>query len=397
MSEEGLGRLEQWTWRLLMPALLFGGVAAAWVLLTVAVLRGLGWRRFRRDDPWSLPGGSWPWILYYALQVIAGLWSANTGAWAFSLEVKVSMVFFPAVAGIPGVSIRKEFWWSVGWSIVLFLAWRLIFAGWHQVMFGDGRHWRYAGFAGGVHPTYLSLHATVAWLGLSSTWGRVRWSFALTILLAVSIGLMGSKAGILIALGVAMAEPLLHRLWRCPEARRRSAMVPIAFIVLLGLSAGLSAGARFKEMGSAAAVIQSEGAPVTSSSAGRIAVWRSSADLLFQHPLGVGTGDVTDELLRIYERDGVSYATVRKLNPHNQWLQAGVAFGWFGVIVFSLILWFWLNRSWRLRDGIGVLCGCVFLVHSSVESVLEVQRGVVFILWMWVAIQEADGWGMEDE
>ena len=35
---------------------------------------------------------------------------------------------------------------------------------------------------------------------------------------------------------------------------------------------------------------------------------------------------------------------------------------------------------------LGLLCGMVVMMHASFESVLEAQRGVVFILWMWVAV-----------
>ena len=35
---------------------------------------------------------------------------------------------------------------------------------------------------------------------------------------------------------------------------------------------------------------------------------------------------------------------------------------------------------------LGLLCGMVVLMHASVESVLEAQRGVVVILWMGVAV-----------
>ena len=386
MTEDWLCRVEQWAWRLLMPALLWGGVMASAFLVLAALCRALRWRLHLRTSPWSIQGGVWPWFLYYGLQVVAGLWSANTGAWLFGLEVKASLLFLPLVAGIPGRPIRKDFWWSVGWSLVVYLTWRLLSAGWHQVVLGDGRFWRYARFAGDIHPTYLSFHAAVAWLGLSRTWGGGRWRWVLTLLFALSIGLLASKAGILVALFAALAERVLVRMTGDVSVRERSAKMTLAFLFVLGLSAWFAARPRFQEMKTAAAVMQSADAPVASSSSGRVAVWRSSAELLWHNPFGVGTGDVTDELVRIYRRDGVGYAEDRRLNSHNQWLQAGVAFGWPGVLVFSLVLWLWLAGSWRRRNVLGLLCGMVVLMHASVESVLEAQRGVVFILWMWVAV-----------
>lgn len=386
MTEDSLCRIEQWAWRLLMPALLWGGVMVSSFLFLAGVCRMLRWRRHLRSSPWSIQGCVWPWFFYYGLQVVAGLWSANTGAWLFGLEVKASLLFLPLVAGIPGRPLRKEFWWSVGWSLVVYLTWRLLSAGWHQVVLGDGRFWRYARFAGDIHPTYLSFHAAVAWLGLSRTWGGERWRWGLTLLFALSIGLLASKAGILVALFAAFAERVFSKMMGHGSVRERPVMMTLAFLFVLGLSAWFAARPRFQEMKTAAAVIQSGDAPVASSSSGRVAVWRSSAELLWHNPLGVGTGDVTDELMQIYGRDGIGYAEDRRLNSHNQWLQVGVAVGWPGVLVFSLVFWFWLVESWRRRSVLGLLCGMVVMMHASFESVLEAQRGVVFILWMWVAV-----------
>ena len=140
-------------------------------------------------------------------------------------------------------------------------------------------------------------------------------------------------------------------------------------------------------MATAAEAIRSESAPVASSSAGRVAVWRSSLDVLLTHPWGVGTGDVTDELTAVYEQGGIDYARDRKLNPHNQWLQAGVAFGWAGVLVFSLILWSWLDMAWHRRSVIGFLCGtcfsCMLLWNPFWRS-----SGAWCSSWLWMAIVE---------
>jgi len=42
-------------------------------------------------------------------------------------------------------------------------------------------------------------------------------------------------------------------------------------------------------------------------------------------------------------------------------------------------VWYW---SWKTRNGLAWLCILLGMLHAGVESVLEVQRGVVFILWM---------------
>ena len=158
----------------------------------------------------------------------------------------------------------------------------------------------------------------------------------------------------------------------------------MAFFALVVVSTWWMSSKRFVELGTAAAVVQDAGVSAQSSSAGRVVVWQASWELLKAHPFGVGTGDVVPELMRIYIRDGHDYAADRKLNPHNQWLQAGVAFGWPGVLILTLAFLSCAWWSWKTRDGLLLLCILLAALHAGVESVLEVQRGVVFILWMMV-------------
>lgn len=388
-----LDKAEQWGWRAVMPALIAGGNAAGILLFALFIVRIVNAVMGHRGQSWNWRQGGFWWMGYFGLQVIGGMWSDDLGAWSLSLEVKSALWFFPLVMAMPGRNVAKDFWWSVGWSMVVYLTWRLGRAGWQTAFTGGTDAWHYNGFSGDVHPTYLALHATVALLGLGQSWGtglRRPSVWGLGLLLAVSIGLSGSKAGILAAAMVVMLRMVLHM----PRVRRHGlfpAQGPenlrwgTLLAVLLTIGVGVSQS-RFAEMGTAAAVVMEEAAPVKSSSAGRIVVWRTSADILLAHPFGVGTGDVVPELVRRYERDGHTYAAERQLNPHNQWLQAGVAFGWPGVVVVSMAFLTIMLAAWRRRDGLLLLCTILVMVHAGVESVLEVQRGVVFALWMLMAL-----------
>lgn len=386
------GTLESWAWRAVMPALLLGGNAAGLTLFFVAVLRIVSWRQHHRGHAWTWKrGGIW-WLAYFGLQVIGGCWSDDLDAWRLSLEVKSALWFFPVLLAMPGRSVQREFWWSLGWSISAFLVWRMVRAGWCHVVWDMPGEWRYARFSGDVHPTYLGLHAAVAFLGLGQTWGHTvpkTWRWGITVLLALSLGFSGSKAGILFALAVVLTRLAFHlpgAAFQGARALSRSLAPDVMrwclFLVVVTVSSWAISSARFVEMGSAAAVLTEPEAPVQSSTSGRLAVWRGALEIVGQHPFGVGTGDVVSELMALYERDGVDYAAARRLNPHNQWLQAGVAFGWPGVLLLTLAfgsVWYW---SWKTRNGLAWLCILLVMLHAGVESVLEVQRGVVFILWM---------------
>lgn len=380
--------LESWSWRCLMPALLWGGVAASWVIFMILVSRMLAWRLEHKCKGSNWTQGGRLWVAMFALLALGGLWSDDVEAWAFSLEVKSSFWALPLIAAIPGQRIDRDFWWSVGWSLMAYLLWRLVRAGWHQLVLEDARQWRYVRLAGAVHPSYLSLHATVAWLGCGRQWGKGAWlAWTMTVLVSVSLGLLGSKAGILAAVVVSISADLLSR-WRGisrPNDLRH-------LLVFLGLLLAVGWGAskkRFVELETAVAVVKSSTAPVQSSSSGRIAVWRASSELIADYPMGVGTGDVTECLVRMYERDGISFASESRLNSHNQWLQFGVALGWPGLLLLTWMMGHWGRRAWQCSIRWAFPCVLVVVLHATVESILEAQRGVVFVLWMFVAFESA--------
>lgn len=385
-------RAESWAWRAVMPALILGGNVAGVTLFVIAVLRTIAWWNNHRHAPWEWRRGAIWWIAYFGLQMLGGLWSSDLDAWRMSLEVKSSLWFLPVLLAIPGRKVARDFWWSLGWSVTAYLCWRMLRAGWHQLVLDSPKEWRYARFSGDVHPTYMSLHLAAAFLGFGTEWGqkiKPFFSWAVTVLFAVSLGMLGSKAGILAALVVAilrlsmMGSGWSHKAWgklsgSLPSGRLRWG----GFVVLVLISTWAMSGNRFAEMSSASAVIASEQAPVQSSSAGRVMVWQTSLEIIQAHPFGVGTGDVVPELMRRYERDGLTYASERRLNPHNQWLQAGVAFGWPGIAVLTLAMIACVLQAWWTGRGLLLLCVMLVILHAGVESVLEVQRGVVFIMWM---------------
>ncbi len=395
MREVRLEMMEGWCWRMLMPALLVGGNAAGITLFLIGLLRVLNWRMHHSGSTWLWKTGIPWWIGYFVLQILGGLWSDDLEAWALSLEVKSALWFLPLLVAMPGRDVTRDFWWSVGWSMTFYILWRLFRAGWHQIVLDSPLEWSYARFTGDVHPTYFGLHATVAMLGLGRKWAAdvspsAVWT--LTGLFALALGLSGSKAGILAAAAmVALQWVIQVRAWgdAGDDTGRHHAMLKVRLLCFLGLlfvAGWWMSRARFAEMGTAAAIISEQGAPVQSSSAGRVAVWQASLELIGSHPFGVGTGDVMSELMKLYARDGVEYALDRRLNPHNQWLQAGVAFGWTGMIVWTMALLTCMRTAWSRRDEMLMLCSLLVMLHAGVESILEVQRGVVFILWMLMAL-----------
>jgi O-antigen ligase len=110
----------------------------------------------------------------------------------------------------------------------------------------------------------------------------------------------------------------------------------------------------------------------------RMVTWSAAGTLLLEHPLGVGTGDTESELINKYVQANENYAAERKLNAHNQFLQAGAEHGWLGILLLiacMLVLTYYALK-WQniVMLNFVLLCGMNFLF----ESFLEVQAGLVF-------------------
>ena len=80
----------------------------------------------------------------------------------------------------------------------------------------------------------------------------------------------------------------------------------------------------------------------------RILVWSFSLNLIKSNPIiGVGTGDIKDELIKLYKKEGYPILVKRQYNSHNQYLQTAAALGIPTLIVLLLMFISPLLVRWR--------------------------------------------------
>ena len=261
MSRLPLDRMEALAWRMVMPALLWGGTATASVLTLATVFRVWQWRRDRPSQALADAGDG---------MALVGVLRASDSRWPLEpqhrglgvqLGSQGGFVFCPCWRAFLGDPYPQIFGGlSVG-GVLAFLVWRVGVATGQWMLHGDVGGWRYAGFSGDVHPTYLSLHAVVAWLGVGRRWGNAQMVWPFSLLVAISLGLMGSKAGILAAVIVVAAVWLLGRKGSGFDPAAPAPSVRWAFLAVLFVSTWAVSSARFAELQTAAAAVQSEAAP----------------------------------------------------------------------------------------------------------------------------------------
>ncbi|PVY39043.1 O-antigen ligase family protein [Pontibacter virosus] len=120
----------------------------------------------------------------------------------------------------------------------------------------------------------------------------------------------------------------------------------------------------------------------------RLAKWVCAIDVIRQNPLGVGTGDVKDEMVEAYRNRNFTYAAEGRFDPHNQYLDTGVAIGIPGLAVllccYLLPLYMAIKRkSWLLGSFMLLIMAC-----SITESVLSSAQGVIFICYFLFILLE---------
>jgi O-antigen ligase len=99
-----------------------------------------------------------------------------------------------------------------------------------------------------------------------------------------------------------------------------------------------------------------------------------------RHPwMGVGLGDVMNEMKVFYDRDfpGVQ---LKVLLPHNQFLMSGMAAG-VGAIFLLVAILFFLWKKGRRGDLLFVAYWAIMLFAMMIEPLFETQYGTCMFLF----------------
>lgn len=120
-----------------------------------------------------------------------------------------------------------------------------------------------------------------------------------------------------------------------------------------------------------------EGREIISLTTLRMEIWEDALTVYKKSPLlGLGTGDVEQEMINQYQADNFQQAIAERLNPHNQFLQTGIAIGALGIILILAILFYPFTLR-KKKLYFGLLFCCISFIFFMTESVLDKQAGVI--------------------
>lgn len=229
------------------------------------------------------------------------------------------------------------------------------------------------------HPGYFSMYlnfsVAIILILILHQRGKLNYKYYLALtFLIVFIYQLSSRMGLIILIALLMYS-LLYVLLPKMKLKTTFFSLILSFSISLAIIYISSQYINRFEV----AISQLEEGNENSSAGSRILLWKYSLELFLENPiLGVGTGDVDEAVQNKFEEESFTYAVKSHLNPHNQFIQAGVALGIMGV----LTLWipFILPLFYIRKKQLFIYPLFAFIVAASclTESVFERQSGVVF-------------------
>lgn len=333
----------------------------------------------------------------YIFYILGMIWSKNLGYGLFDLEVKFSLALFPMIFATMdkdfpvGKIIPPVFRSFVAGCVTMTLI-LLGIAIVDYLRFHDPDVFFYTSFTRIIHPSYLAMYlnfsiAIIAyWLIRKADPLMIRFRGLLVVMifyLTLVVFLLNSKAGIF-SLLVLFLLIILYYLYIHKHVWKTIFLLLLGVMIFYGgFRLFPSTFARFEKTGAVLAQKNDAGQEKMESNYERLFVWKAGWEVIRKHPLiGVGTGDVKDALLEEYQKEDNKAVYDMRLNAHNQYIQTFIALGIFGLM---LMIFFLAWPSWtalKRKDFIYFAFLAVFAINILVESMLEVQAGVVYYAFM---------------
>jgi len=311
------------------------------------------------------------------------------------LEVKLSILVFPlifATSAFPLFS-KKETGIILRFFAAGCIAGCLIFLGratYEALVLHKAGAFYYTGLAWNFHPSYYAMYIAFAVSNIifffavkQEVAGSLKVALHILILLffTLMIVLLSSKAGLLLWLSVIgfYTVILVFKCKRWVSGLTFLALAMTVFVILL-LSfpnAATRVSQAKQDMTSSDAFESS-----ARSTGDRVLIWRASKEVVERNFLiGVGTGDVRDELMTEYKKENVITIFKHYLNAHNQYIQTFIALGICGLLLLVAMMAVPAIFSFRRENYIYFAFLFIVAISMFVESMLERQEGVVFYVF----------------
>ncbi len=332
-------------------------------------------------------------VTFFTLIALGMFYTENTVKGLDNLGVRASFIILPCIFFLLSKkSDQKRMSFALWGLITGAVAGAMICWGWQltNLVFGE-ESFGYTSFSILLHPTYFSVNLIVAitilfyhsFLSGKSLAPIIKVFNSLVMLFLVITVFITSAKMALVSMLVILSTFLFLLVFR------RHKLVAICSLVLILLFSGLTVrfNPRLWNGVQQAMNIDWNTNIVYGTVHGRVFVWRQSTEVLKRNPImGVGTGDVADEVFNNYKDEEIRFMDDFKLNCHNQFLQNYLEIGIIGLVASLFLILHLL--IFRERHLLFSAIAIILFINFLTESMLNRQAGVVltalFIQLYWL-------------
>jgi O-antigen ligase len=330
----------------------------------------------------------------YLLYLIGLIWTENYKYAGLDLQIKAGFVLLPLFIGtldLPGKEFRKTTYFFIfGCALACLLLLANAFISFIET--GNHTSFFYISYSSLLmHPTYISMYLTMAILFLlqrmfdTTKEQYLKYYSAGILFFFVQLFQLSARTSLAVAVLTFLLAAFFYL--RKGEILRLKKWHFISILLFATLSYFALQGFnnRFNQVSNAMTSTPADQVqPEYNSTTGRLEIWKESLEILQDNWfIGTGTGDVKDELMKTYEKHQFHYALEKKLNAHNQFLQVWLTLGIVGLLLLILSLAAPIYRLKSQGQPLFALFAIVIILNSMTESILEVQKGVLFFVFFY--------------
>jgi O-antigen ligase len=245
----------------------------------------------------------------------------------------------------------------------------------------------YISLSGGIsmHPTYLALYCAFCCVVLVPEHFRASGIFykggTLALLVFFSVSIIFLAARIIIVLLIVGYLITLTNELLIAKSKIKNTILPAFLALVLIAGVVLNPVTKYRQISEIVStkVSVSPGTEYTNSIGIRASLWwLSYKAYLNSNPIiGTGIGDVQQSVKKMSEVY-LDTNVLESYDPHSQYLYVLLSSGILGLVLFLSYLGIGFANAWQTRDIIFLNFLFLFSVVCITESVLELQKGIVF-------------------
>ncbi|MBI5541109.1 MAG: O-antigen ligase family protein [Bacteroidia bacterium] len=329
-------------------------------------------------------------VTFFLLHLIGLLYSSNMHAGWFDIEVKLTMILFPLVfflSDFLNEQKRKSvlLTFVTGTTLAMFVC---IGAAFYEYFVNNVNNFFYMKLSVFHHPTYFAMYICFSlaiilkylFYNESEISNFLKSLFVVLILLfGVFIYMLSSKAGIIIFF-ITLAAMSLPALFN--KSKRLFASI-VLFFAVFQIWFSLTQNMRFETVSKSVATAE-QNVTTAESNGVRVLIYEAAIYIIkSNYAIGVGTGDIKDELLLEYKVLNMKGAFDNKLNAHSQFLETFIGQGIAGISLLLLLFLIPFINSIKTKNWLLMTFVFIVALNFLTESMLNTQAGVVFFAFFY--------------